>query len=414
MLRKSSTSGIGPRQHGLLLSGSNGNLQEFMSLNSLLTPHSARKGTLNSRILALMSIIILVATRVARRWNQTGQKFSGEPDIARTFFFAHRSVLWYLVGVAYLWNLQSLASQAFPDLSQLAGGALACILATASFTFKLAFTQEDSPELMAGLAKMMVDDSGFSLVSRARTIFALLAIITVYTLISGLNHKRPNRTSSSPPPVLSLSHLLATMRTLHDVLTLLLITQSRATNIPLLLVFEVQAYLISSLPLSQIEITTTSLLLQYSSFFAFGGSNAISSIDLSSAYNGVSGYNVLAVGTLTFVSNWTGPIFWVSATNLSLLRLYKLGGGRGGGVAAAHGGNEGKAVLLPHLTLMTVFVSSSLFFVMGACTILRTHLFIWTVFSPKYLYSMAWSLGQHLGMNLGLGGLLFWLGTRYT
>jgi len=210
------------------------------------------------------------------------------------------------------------------------------------------------------------------------------------------------------------------MRALHDLLTLLLITQSRATNIPLLLIFEMQAYLISSLPLSQIEITTTSLLLQYTSFFAFGGSNTISSIDLSSAYNGVSGYNVLAVGILTFISNWTGPIFWVSATNLSLLRLYKIngGGGSGGagvaGVAGGSGKKEGKAVLFPHLALMTVFVSSGLFFVMGACTILRTHLFIWTVFSPKYLYSMAWSMGQHLGINIGLGSLLFWLGTRYA
>jgi ethanolaminephosphotransferase len=202
------------------------------------------------------------------------------------------------------------------------------------------------------------------------------------------------------------------MHTLHDLLTLLLITQSRATNIPLLLIFEMQAYLISSLPLSQIEITTTSLLLQYTSFFAFGGSNAISSIDLSSAYNGVSGYNVLAVGILTFISNWTGPIFWVSATNLSLLRLYKINGKRGGD--DGNGRKEGKAILFPHLALITVFVSSSLFFVMGACTILRTHLFIWTVFSPKYLYSMAWGLGQHLGINIGLGSLLFWLGTRYA
>jgi ethanolaminephosphotransferase len=102
------------------------------------------------------------------------------------------------------------------------------------------------------------------------------------------------------------------MRTIHDLLSLLLITQSRATNIPLLLIFEIQFYLINDLDLNLIEITTTSLLLQHTSFFAFGGSNAISSIDLSSAYNGVSGYNVLAVGILTFVSNWSGPQLQIS------------------------------------------------------------------------------------------------------
>jgi ethanolaminephosphotransferase len=188
------------------------------------------------------------------------------------------------------------------------------------------------------------------------------------------------------------------MRTLHDLLFLFLITQSRATNIPLLLVFEIQHYLLTILDLSPIELTTTSLLLQYTSFFAFGGSNAISSVDLSSAYNGVSGYNVLAVGILTFVSNWTGPIFWTSATNLMLLNLRKKGE---------------KGLFEKHLSLLTVFVASSLLFVMAACTMLRTHLFIWTVFSPKYLYSMAWSMGQHLCINMGAGSVLYWLGTKY-
>jgi ethanolaminephosphotransferase len=192
------------------------------------------------------------------------------------------------------------------------------------------------------------------------------------------------------------------MRAIHDLLVLFLITQSRATNIPLLLVFEIAFHLLNKLPLDLVEITTTSLLFQYLSFFAFGGSNAISSIDLSSAYNGVSGYNVVAVGILTFVSNWAGPVFWTSATNLMLLRL-----------RSRSQGTE-KHLLSRHIALLTLFITSSLFFVMAACTLLRTHLFIWTVFSPKYLYSMAWSLGQHLAINVGFGSLLYWLGKKYV
>ena len=34
-----------------------------------------------------------------------------------------------------------------------------------------------------------------------------------------------------------------------------------------------------------------------------------------------------------------------------------------------------------------------------------------TLILTKYLYCIAWSLGMHLGVNLGLGGMLFWLGT---
>jgi ethanolaminephosphotransferase len=130
-----------------------------------------------------------------------------------------------------------------------------------------------------------------------------------------------------------------------------------------------------------------------------GGSNAISSIDLSSAYNGVSGYNAVAVGLLTFAGNWAGPIFWTSGTNLLL------------------NANADKKVLKnrsfqQHISLLTLFTTASLVFVMAACTTLRTHLFIWTVFSPKYLYSMAWAIGQHLLINVGLGSVLYWLGSR--
>lgn len=71
----------------------------------------------------------------------------------------------------------------------------------------------------------------------------------------------------------------------------------------------------------------------------------------------------------------------------------------------------GWGVFLGHVAVQTVFAAGSVAAVMAACAVLRTHLFVWTVFSPKYLYCVAWSLGQHLGVNVGLGGVLFWLGS---
>jgi len=184
---------------------------------------------------------------------------------------------------------------------------------------------------------------------------------------------------------------------LHNLLTLLLVTQTRVTNLPLFLIFYIQLRILSSLDLDSTEITVTSTICQYGSFFAFGGSNAISSIDLSNAYNGVSGYNVVAVGILTFIGNWAGPIWWVSATNILLLEESR---------------REKQQVFQKHAAMLTAFTASSLVFVMLACTMLRTHLFIWTVFSPKYLYSMAWSSGQHLVVNMGFGSLLYKLGSQ--
>lgn len=149
----------------------------------------------SSRLLALTSIAVLATARVARRWNQTGQKFAGEPDIARTFFSAHTAVLWVAVVATYLWNLRSLASHGFPRFSQTISGGIGTSLAAASATFKLAFTSQDSPELMADLARTMVSpELGVSLVARARIVFITIGFALVYTLVAGLRlPKRPNR-----------------------------------------------------------------------------------------------------------------------------------------------------------------------------------------------------------------------------
>lgn len=210
-----------------------------------------------------------------------------------------------------------------------------------------------------------------------------------------------------PLPPLRSSFIIINIRiamsAMHHLFTLFALTQSRATNVPVFLLFHGLYVFLQNLDLDPVEITTTSLLLQFASFFAMGGSNAFTGIDLSSGYNGISEFNILAVGSLTFVSNWAGPVWWTSASNLLLLSATDELCGR----------NEtGKrnGVFKQHASLLTLFAAASLGSVMAACTALRTHLFIWTVFSPKYLYSMAWSLGQHLVFNMGFGGLLYWLG----
>lgn len=156
-------------------------------------------------------------------------------------------------------------------------------------------------------------------------------------------------------------------------------------------------HLLSLLELSLVQVTTLSLLLQYTSYFALGGTNSISSIDLSLAYNGISGYNAILVGILLFISNWAGPIFWASSTTMLLLGLYFDGD---------------RAVLQKHISLVTLWTLTGVTAVMAACVAMRTHLFVWTVFSPKFLYEAAWSVGVHLGVNVGLVSLLFWLGSR--
>ncbi|KAK4193632.1 GPI ethanolamine phosphate transferase 2 [Podospora australis] len=338
---------------------------------------------------AMTYTALVLVTRVIRSWNQTGQKFAGEPDITKIFLHTTPITLWYLVGITYLWVHQNLVYglSGFPVWLSFAS-ATGLVLAAA--TFKIAFTLEDAPELVTPFVKKLLElnfTQEADLISRARALFIGLGILTATTIAYMLLRKR---ISVGQPGIYTLLSLV----------TLLLTTQSRTTNIPLFLLSNLQfRLLLSSLPqLSPVELTTSSLLLQHASFFAAGGSNAISSVDLSSAYNGVSEYSAPLVGVLTFISNWAGPLWWTVATTVLLL------------TKRAELQNNTTNLWKGHVAVLTVFVAGSAVAVMAACTVLRTHLFIWTVFSPKYLYAIAWSLGQHLLVNVGLGGVLYWLG----
>ncbi|KAK3301555.1 alkaline-phosphatase-like protein [Chaetomium strumarium] len=342
---------------------------------------------------------MLLATRIIRSWNQTGQKFAGEPDIAKTFLHTNPILLWGLIGATYLWVHQNLI-YGLSGLPIWLSFAAATGLGLAAFTFKVAFTLEDAPELVTEFARRSLDlnfTQGASLVARARAVFMGIALLAGLTTLFILTRRRISLTESG----------VATLTTLY---TLLALTQSRPTNIPLYLLFNLQYRILSSVQLdflSPVEVSTTCLLLQHASFFASGGSNSIASVDLSSAYNGIASFDVAAVGVLTFVGNWAAPIWW-SLANVALLVRKR----REMAMAVADKKGEGEANLWKHhVAVLTVFVAGSVAAVMAACTLLRTHLFIWTVFSPKYLYSVAWSLGQHMVVNIGLGGLVYWLGT---
>ncbi|GFF97097.1 putative transferase [Aspergillus lentulus] len=277
-----------------------------------------------SPIARCMTVGLAISYRILRRWNQTGQKFAAEPDIARNLFPRHQNILWALIILTYFDTCIRLCLNSPPSNIWRSAAILTTI---AAFFFKLVFVASDSPELL--------DESLLS----------------------------PIQKSLEEMPLILPARL------------------SKAVNIPVFLMFRLQAIILDSLKMSATEVTITSLLSQNMTFFAFGGSNAISSVDLSNAYNGIGSYSVVLVGVLTFISNWAGPIWWASAARL----LYS---------------NPTFAERYGHRTLLTFHAAMSLMSVMAACTMLRTHLFIWTVFSPKYLYTLAWTILNHLFINL--------------
>ncbi|KAL1960008.1 hypothetical protein VTO42DRAFT_676 [Malbranchea cinnamomea] len=333
----------------------------------------------------VMPLLLAFLSRTISRWNQTGQKFAGEPDIAKTFLTKHTIILWTLILLTYTDIYQRLrqpgnGGRGLSKISRL----LYLPLTSFAFIFKVSFSAADSPELLNGIPLLGIlaeSISSLSLIIQARLIFAGIGA-SFLILICHKIRRTPGH------------HKHDLISDFHNILSLFLITQSRSTNIPLYMLFRLQQLVLALLDLSDTEITITSLLMQYTTFFALGGSNSIASIDLSNAYNAVSSYNIVIVAILTYISNWAGPIWWVSAT-------YALYYSKRRPSASAP---------TDHLQILTLFASMSVLSVMLACYLLRTHLFIWTVFSPKFLYSAAWTLGQHLIVNLIWGDqFLRWL-----
>ncbi|KAI5249256.1 alkaline phosphatase-like protein [Aureobasidium subglaciale] len=404
------------------------------------------------------AFVLLALHRLSTRWNQTGQKHAGESDIAHTFFPDHHIILWMLIITTYIHLAFRIGRRTFAEIFAPEFATISAIsLVLPSFVFKLNFTQADAPELVGGLAESIRQlTSELDLVMQARTAFVGLGIsaLVVITMVA-LGYGREDEVVRKGAGKFRESRLPSR---LHDLLTLFLLTQTRAQNIPLFMFFDFQSqnlfHLLSrpttpvrsgshtyTKPLPILLTTVTTLLMAHTSFFALGNSNAISSIDLSNAYNGVSGYDVVAVGVLLFASNWAGPIYWSTCAAVLLTlpsteqedaaldrleqaaeREKALGSKKWiyeerdllhqQAVAASSPStktteSDDGNVWHEHISTMTIFVSSSLVAVMVACTLLRTHLFIWTVFSPKYLYAMAWAVAWHLVVNIGLGGLLW-------
>lgn len=151
-------------------------------------------------------------------------------------------------------------------------------------------------------------------------------------------------------------------------LAILLTRTHNAPLVFLLLIYIRQCAVISPSKL----LMPLHLLTTHWSFFVFGNSNSIATIDISNSYVGLDGFSFQLSGLLTFMSTWIGPI--LTATFFAVFERDRFG----------------KFTLMKQLlTWRTV----SLFVVSLATTVFRHHIFVWSVFSPKVLYEMMWATG---------------------
>ncbi|PZD01761.1 Phosphodiest domain containing protein [Pyrenophora tritici-repentis] len=279
------------------------------------------------------AIMVLATHRVIRRWNQTGQKYAGADDIVNSGVFhgSYSVILWILIGATYMditirlarhvaRSIATFDTESKPrnvelestDQNRMFGTIAVLPLCGTAFIFKLAFTLKDAPELTSGVSTALMSRvDGLDLVGLVRMIFGGLLLSGSWIVVAEWTRSvRRTKRGAQGNGELAVAFF--------DLTTLFILTQTKAQNIPLYFLFRLQYFFLTLLDLTPTAVTLTTLLLTQTSFFALGNSNAISSIDLSNSYNGISGYNVVAVGTLVFVSNWAGPMYWSLAGILLL------------------------------------------------------------------------------------------------
>ena len=325
---------------------------------------------------------IRLVRNIMRAFLTPGQKFAGAPDIVKNFLQHHPHFLGILVISTYILAGCSLYRNAFPRNDAFRRIIWPIILVCTSVVFKITMAAEAGERLPIWLQHIpYIWSWAASLVSKARVSFITMALALVWYSIRWVTDLKTSQSWITGG---------------FAFLNIFLLGQSRYTNIPLFLLFESQRWLLARSNADVNWLAMTCLWMQHVSFFALGNSNSLSSVDLTNAYNGMSSYSIPLVGALTFISNWAGPIWWTFAA----VRFHVDCGTK-------------RAIPGSYIGWMgwnSLFHGVVICFLVLACIALKTHLFIWTVFSPKFLFQAVWITLQHIVVEFILGSILCWLG----
>lgn len=362
--------------------------------------------------------VLFIGLRLIRSWNDSGQKFVSEYTTA-SFLKENHSFLWILNSITYFVSTFQIYFQgslveclSLPglelrkhkqtDLGSLFAFVLSFVVTSISFLFKLCQAHNDgyeTPNWIRYLLNYTCNSFGVDVAtadkSQIQDVSTQLSKAFFYGIMI----------------ILSIRTIIGKMRKLNagmitdisNIITVILMHQSRIEVIPIYFVFTITKWTISSiladnrmklhqnLDVLVVAITALIICIQNLAFFSIGNTNLLATVDLSNAYNGVKSYDVVLVGFLTFISNFAVTIYWSFASlqlifeptfiflrdfeNFSIfLKKFKW------------------KILLLKSYLLLLFYSLAAINLVGSCINLRFHLFIWTVFSPKLLYFASWFL----------------------
>lgn len=303
----------------------------------------------------ILNLGLLSCLRIMKSWNNSGQKFFYY-DLISNFLKNNEKICWGLFLFTLVMSLVMIRKGSLLEI------AIATYLSWSLFIYKLNWESKNSSLDLSWMNKYSLSEDGDKLTYSAKKIFATLAVaIFLAKFLTRNTGKIANQMSF---------------------VTYFLIIQSSIINIPMFSVFMITEKLLNNSKLNEKTIIILEIMLEHASFFFFGNTNSIATIDLINAYNGVSkNYKIEVVGLLMLCSTFAPSIYFSLHQSK---RNYK-------------------RTLQYSLVLNGIW--SALFLL--SCFIGRYHLFVWSVFSPKLCYYLAWNFFMNLIIKVIIPLILF-------
>ncbi|KAF3439213.1 hypothetical protein FNV43_RR17488 [Rhamnella rubrinervis] len=356
--------------------------------------------------------VLLTSGRLLRGWHQGGVNWTNLPDISK-------------------W-LEQVGSDHVKSL-QLFSGLLVIILSLASlfllgsnrkFVLVAGFSFFVSG-LLVLLHLMKHDDSVFvpssySATMLVQTIYAVVGTATLSTvaalpwLTPSWIHNTSNsifHISTSNSNELQNKSLLVELKNALYIIgwayiiawcLLQLVLQQPINSMPILLllvqVFASMLYSFYSGPHNKQWVEVAALYyMGIAGHFALGNSNSLATIDVAGAFIGISSHSTVLSGVLMFMITYASPMLVI----LSMVMYISVKDGSH--VTKTSNLDSGQMLLrmlgfpcLVPLGLNSILLTAYTFILL----LMRNHLFVWSVFSPKYLYVCASTVCVYIGVSV--------------
>lgn len=340
---------------------------------------------MQNKIRLVACLFTFIGIRLIRGWNNTGQK-TVYAYVIHNLLKINPTIQWNLISLSLFYISFSIGI----DNVYLIGNVLLCFIV---YIYKINWAivnKEHVPDYCLKLLNFTLNklfqttDMNDSLIPIARTFYKFWMVFFFMKFVTRFFKITKRRTF---------------LKGIKYDITILLIFFTSPSNIPQFLVFEIIGKCLVSMTdqyygYNIYLISFLSLILQNFTFFHFSGTNSIATINLSNAYHGISSnYNIYVVGWLMAISNFAPAIYW-SVYPLTI--LYD-------DISNNKNGNIGKWAIFAKAKL-PIFLFQCVVgcCLLAACMILRYHLFIWSVFSPKLCYYVVWNVFVNIIIGWGL------------